>query len=77
MWDGCNDQGSNAKLPPLKDQPVTVTLDGKAMEVGRVSADPDTGVAQTQVTIPARSAPGQIDLTIGNAEPAEVAVTAK
>lgn len=77
MWEGCNDQGSNDKLPPLKDQPVTMTLDGKAVEMGRVSADADTGLAQTKVTIPATAAAGKIDLTIGIAQPAEVTVTAK
>jgi len=77
MWDGCNDQGTNLKLPPLTNQPVTMTLDGKAVEVGRVSADPDSGVAQAKVTIPAMGAPGMIELTIGIAQPAEVTVTAK
>ena len=77
MWEGCNDQGSNLQLPPLKNQPVTMTVDGKAVEVGRVSADPNTGVAQTTVTIPVTAAPGKIGLTIGFAQRADVTVTVK
>ena len=75
MWEGCNDQGSNLQLPPLKNQPVTMTVDGKAVEVGRVSADPNTGVAQTTVTILSTAAPGKIGLTIGIAQRANVTVT--
>jgi hypothetical protein len=52
-------------------------LDGKAVEVGRVSADPNTGAAQTTVTIPATAAPGKIGLTIGFAQRADVTVTVK
>ena len=77
MWEGCNDQGSNPQLPPLKNQPVTMTVDGQTAEVGRVSADPNTGVAQTTVTIPTTAAPGKIGLTIGFAQRAEVTVTGK
>jgi len=77
MWEGCNDQGSNPQLPPLKNKPVTMTVDGQTVEVGRVSADPNTGVAQTTVTIPATAAPGKIGLTIGFAQRADVTVTVK
>ena len=31
MWEGCNDQGSNLQ-PPLKNQLVTISVDGKAVE---------------------------------------------
>ena len=77
MWDGCNDQGTNLTLPPLTNQPVTMTREGKAVEVGRVSADPDNGVAQAKVTIPATATPGKIELTIGIAQPAEVDVVSR
>ena len=77
MWVGCNDQGSHPQLPPLKNQPVTMTVDGQRAEVGRVSADPNTGVAQTMVTIPAMAAPGKIGLTIGIAPRADVTVIVK
>lgn len=77
MWQGCNDQGSNPKLPPLEDQRVIMAVGGKTVEVGRISADPNTGVAQIKVTIPTTVAPGKIDLTIGIAQRAEVTVTAK
>ena len=77
MWEGCNDQGSNPMLPPLNNQPVIMTLDDKAVEVGRVSADPNTGLAKTTVTIPAIAAPGKIGLTIVFAQRADVVVTVK
>lgn len=79
MWDGCNDQGEgiNHKLPPLKNQPITMTREGKVVELGRVSADPETGLAQAEVTIPATTAPGQIELRIAGAEPVEVTLVRK
>jgi hypothetical protein len=77
MWEGCNDQGCNLRLPPVKSQPVTMTLDGEAVEVGRVSVDPNTGVAQTTVTIPVSAAAGKIGLTIGFAQRADVTITVK
>jgi hypothetical protein len=77
MWDGCNDQGSNAKLAPLKDQVVTLTLGGKSVQVARVSADPETGLARATVTIPGTAQAGTAALDIGVAEPAELTITAK
>lgn len=77
MWDGCNDQGFNAKLPPLKNQAVTMTVGGTAVVVGRVSVDPETGVAQAHVTIPAAAKVGTMAVTIGVAEPVELTITAK
>jgi len=77
MWDGCNDQGSHPRLPPLKDQLVTLTMGSNVVELGHVSADPDTGLAQIKVTIPATTAAGTMRLAIGIAQPAEIVVTAK
>lgn len=77
MWEGRNDQGSTPKLPPLTNQKVMMRLNGAAVKMGRVSADPAAGVAQARVTIPDTTAPGKILLTIGIAQAAEVTVIPK
>jgi hypothetical protein len=61
----------------LEEHAATTKDNGRAVEAGRVSADPNTGVAQTTVTIPATATPGTIGLTIGFAQRADVTVTVK
>jgi hypothetical protein len=77
MWDGCNDQGRNEKLPPLRDQVVTLSSGGRSVVVARISADPGTAMAQTKVTLPAFLDAGKSTLKLGIAEPVELTVTAR
>ena len=74
MWDGCNDQGSNAPLPPLQNQKVEWTQNGRTTVLGTTDADRQ-GTVKVTVTVPVTAKAGQAMVHVGASDPAPVTVT--
>jgi hypothetical protein len=74
MWDGCNDQGSNPRLPPLKNQQVQWTQGGRMSVLGTADANAAGRVSVT-VTVPVTAKAGPATVSVGSSEPRSVTVT--
>ena len=73
MWDGCNDQGSQAPLPPLQDQEVEWAQHGRTTVLGAADAD-RRGTVKVTVTVPvtAKAGPATVRVGVGNPTPVMV-----
>ncbi len=74
MWDGCNDQGTNPPLPPLRRQQVEWAQRGTTTVLGTTDAN-DAGQVSITVRVPATAKAGPATVRVGNSEPATVTVT--
>ena len=74
MWDGCNDQGSNPPLPPLQNQKVEWTQNGRTTVLGTADAD-RRGTVRVTVTVPATAKAGRAMVRVGASSPEPVTVT--
>ena len=74
MWDGCNDQGTNPPLPPLRRQQVEWTQSGTTTVLGTTDAN-DAGQVSIMVRVPATAKAGPATVRVGTSEPATVTVT--
>lgn len=74
MWDGCNDQGENTPLPPLRNQQVEWTQNGRTTVLGAADAD-QQGAVKVTVTVPATAQAGQAVVRVGASAPTPVTVT--
>ena len=73
MWDGCNDQGSNPPLPPLKKQQVEWTQGGRMTVLGTTDAN-EAGKVSITVTVPATANAGRATVRVGNSSPRTMTV---
>lgn len=74
MWDGCNDQGTNPPLPPLKQQRVEWAQDGTMTVLGTTDAN-DAGQVSITVRVPASAKAGPATVRVGISELRTVTVT--
>ena len=74
MWDGCNDQGSRTPLPPLQNQKVEWTQNGRTTVLGAADANRQGAVTVT-VTVPVTAKAGRAMVRVGVSAPAPVTVT--
>jgi hypothetical protein len=74
MWDGCNDQGSRTPLPPLQNQKVEWTQNGRTTVLGAADANRQ-GTVKVTVTVPVTAKAGQARVRVGASSPAPVTVT--
>jgi hypothetical protein len=73
MWDGCNDQGTNPPLPPLRGQRVEWTQTGSTTVLGTTDAN-DAGQVSITVRVPATAKAGPAAVRVGISGPATVTV---